>query len=107
MPSFLVVPFVIAIQGHLRVVDRIELIAIDYLSLQVGMERLDVGVVFRRGHMRELLVNAFFLQIFPDNLCDELGTLSLRMDIPSALYSSSISDSSTSTSPFLMWLLSK
>ena len=63
MPSFFVVPLVIAVQDHLGVVNRVELIAIDHLPLQVGVEPLDVSVVFRRRYVRELLVNALVFQV--------------------------------------------
>jgi len=36
------------------------------------MERFDVGVVFRRGHVGELLIDALVFQISPDHLGDEL-----------------------------------
>ena len=45
MAPFVVVPFVVPVQDYLRVVDRIELVPVDHLPLQIGVERLDVGVV--------------------------------------------------------------
>ena len=54
MPSFLVVPFVIAIQDHLRVVDRIELITIDWLREMCGLPPTAGGLFVSGGSMANL-----------------------------------------------------
>ena len=47
MPSVFIVPFVIAIDNHACMKYGIELEAVYNFSLQVGVKRFDVGVVFR------------------------------------------------------------
>ncbi len=64
MPSFFIVPFILAVDHELGMEDRLELKAVDYLALHVGMQRFDVGIVEWRGYMRELVVNIFFFKLF-------------------------------------------
>ena len=75
MPSFFVVPFVVPIKDHLRVIDGVELVTIDNLSLQVGVERLDVGVVLRCADVGELLQDPLLFEVSPNNLGNELGAV--------------------------------
>lgn len=65
MPPFLVIPLVIPVNDHLRMVDRIELIAVDDFPLQVGVEPFNLGVVLRRRYMGELLIDTFLFTVGP------------------------------------------
>ena len=56
-------------------VERIELVAINHFPLDIGMQRLDVSVVLRRGHVRELLINAFLSEVLANCGGNELRSI--------------------------------
>ena len=72
MPSFLIVTGIIAVDDHLSMINRIEHITIDHFPLQVGVQRLDVGIILGRGHMGELLVDTLVFEVLPHRLGNEL-----------------------------------
>jgi hypothetical protein len=102
--SFFVVPSVTAVDDHLGMVERIELITINHFPLDIRIQRLYVSIVLGRGHMGELLINAFLSEVFANSSGNEMDPLSFQTVIPPILYSSSISDNNTRASPFFMLL---
>ena len=57
MASFFIVPFIVSVDDHLRMIDGFKFKSLDHFPLQDGVQGFDVGVVFRGGYMGKLLVN--------------------------------------------------
>lgn len=57
--------------------DRLKFIPVNDPLMKVRMERFDISIVFRHAYVRELPKDALVLQLSPDRLCDELGSVDI------------------------------